>query len=255
MAASHKTYVAYTDESGTGEQFLCLGGIFLPKENVKPLEAELEKYCKARGFLDREVSWKKCSATKVKRYMEFAAFFWDLQVACGPLDFRALVVDTHRNPLRHAAWKCNTDEDGFYKFYHHFIAGSFGRVADRAQKWEIVAASLEDQYAYRTEILGTTTAGALRAQFQTAATVTEVRRADPRQARVHQLADLLLGAVSFRFNRPKLEGHKQALCEAVERRVGRTLSKDFFPSVRPFNVWTFAPIGSARWAKGSRGEV
>ena len=155
MTASPETYVAYTDESGTREQYLALGGIFLPKRSVAAIEGILDSCCRSNGFDDREVSWKKCSLPKVERCIAFATLFWSLADDHGPLDFRALVVDTHRNPLRKKEWDCETDEDGLYKFYHFFISNAFRRLAAQVPRREIVVAALDDQYPYRTEILRT----------------------------------------------------------------------------------------------------
>ena len=232
-------YSAFTDESGTSERFLCFGGVFLPTGLIDEAEFVLDAYCQRRGFAQREVSWKKCSKAEVDRYSGFAELFWEIDCSICTIDFRALVVDTHTYPLRDPATGCNTDEDGFYKFYHFFISRSFELVGGQADEFEVVAAPLADAYCFRTEILTNTVAGALRAAADGRYRVTEIQRDSPRVRRLHQLSDVLLGAVSFRFNRYDGAAHKAPICHKIEQKVGQSLEGEFYHADRPFNVWRF----------------
>lgn len=253
--SARDSYTALTDESGVGERYLLYGGIFLPSARVDEAERLLDQFCRDRGFTDREMSWKKCSAGKVDRYCAFAELLWTLNEACSPVDFRAMVVDTERNPLRDEAFGCPTEEAGFYKLYYHFITRSLKIVAAKARQFEIIVASVPDQYPYRTEVLRATVGGRLKQQFGSDTTVSEVTRGDPRQRRLHQLADVLLGAVSYSYNRAHLQSHKARICASLEERLGRDLAVDFRPELRPFNVWPFGAKGTRRWASGSQGVV
>lgn len=252
---SPDAYTALTDESGIGEQYLLYGGVFLPSSHVEAAEAKLEDFCRARGFTDREMSWKKCSASKVERYCAFGELLWSLNDAYPPVDFRAMVVNTHLTPLRSEKFDCPTEEVGFYKFYYQFITRSLRIVAVGSTQFEIIVASLPDQYPYRTEVLRATVSGRLKQQFGDDTTVTEVTRGDPRQRRLHQLADVLLGAVSYAYNRSHRQSEKARICATLEARAGQPLDIDFRPEERPFNVWPFGPKGTRRWASGSQGVV
>lgn len=248
-------YTAFSDESGTSERYLVFGGVFLPTGLISEAEAALSEFCEGTGFATREMSWKKCSRGEVDRYVQFASLLWELNERVCTVDFRSLVVDTRQNPLRSGEFKCATDEAGFYKFYHFFLTKSFAIVAPEADEYEVVAGSTSDQYPHRTEVLTNTVSGALRKLFGDDVKVREVQRASPSQARLHQLADVLLGAVSFRYNRYDGNAPKSAVCHAIEERAGRTLSKDFRPRSRPFNVWAFTGSGRSRWVPGSAGRV
>jgi hypothetical protein len=255
LVASPVAYSAFTDESGVAERYLVFGGIFLPSPQVDATERVLEEFCKRRVFTDREMSWKKCSSSKCDRYRAFATLLWDLNKSAAPVDFRAMVVDTSSNPLRNPTFKCLTKEDGFYKFYHFFITGGFRNIAVKARTFNVVVATLPDQYPFRTEVLGSTVAGSLKNLFGAETTVRLVTRADPLQKRLHQLADVLLGAVSFKYNRFDPKSHKAQITRALEARTGRNLRADYRPRERPFNVWAFGPKGSKRWAPGARGRI
>ena len=251
----HTSYSVFADESGVRERFLLYGGIFLPSDHVERAEEHLGELCARSGFLDREMSWKKCSPGKVARYCAFAEAFWALNEAVPPVDFRALVIDTHRNPLQDPEHGCDTAEDGFYKFYHFFISRGLQQLRARSDHFALYVASASDQYPYRAEILTSTVGGTLKQHFGDNTAVTEVERSSPKQMRLHQLADVLVGAVSYRYNRNDSESEKAQIAEAIEQRVGKVLTADFFPNERPFNVWAFAPLGGRRWTPGSRGKV
>ena len=248
-------YTAFCDESGTSERYLVFGGVYLPSGFISEAETILGSFCTYAGFSSREMSWKKCSKAEVDRYQRFANLLWELNERVCPVDFRSLVVDTRQNPLRSGEFKCKTDEGGFYKFYHFFVTRSFSIVAPHADEYEVVAGSIDDQYPYRTEILTNTVSGALREVFGGDIKVSEVKRASPAQTRLHQLADVLLGAVSFRYNRYNRCAPKAAICHRVEERTGRTLDKDFRPRTRPFNIWAFTSTGRNRWVPESAGRV
>lgn len=251
------SHVAFTDESGVGERHLAFGGVFLPASRVAICENALDSFCAGSGFAGREMSWKKCSKGEVDRYCQFALKLWEINESTGPLDFRSLVVDTERNPLKHPSSGARSEEAGFYKFYHFFIRCSVEIVAPEATRIFLNVAVTPDRYPYRTEILSKTIGGALKAQLSGDFEVAEIIRDTPKMNRLHQLADVLTGAVTYRLSKrdPKGRSHKRLICETVEQRIGKLLDRDFMPPERPVNVWSFAERGTARWAKGAWGTV
>lgn len=249
-------HLVFSDESGVGERVLGFGATFISGGNAEEAESLLEEFAGSRSFGKKEFSWKKCSGNELDRYKVFASKFWELRDRGLDLDFRALVVDVLTNPLTREPWS-STDEEGFYKFYHFFITRSLEQVAAHAPCVDLRVAILEDQYPYRTEILQKTIGGRLKEEFGDSTLVTEVERGTPKMARLHQLADVLLGAVTYRINNrdPKGKSRKRELCEHIESRVGRRLDHDFYPNERPFNVWFFSSTGQKRWGKGSTGRA
>ena len=235
---------------------LGFGGIFIPGSQAEEAERVLEEFAKSRGFGEKEFSWKKCSANELERYELFVEKFWRLNEAGIEIDFRALVIDVQQNRLTRAPWS-STDEEGFYKFYHFFITRSLEQIGSAAPCIDLRVAILKDQYPYRTEILQKTVGGRLKEEFGDRTLITEVIRGSPKMARLHQLADVLLGAVTYRISKrdPQGKSRKRQLCEHVERQVGRRLDHDFYPGERPFNVWFFSSTGQARWGIGASGHA
>jgi hypothetical protein len=245
----------FADESAVRERYMAFGGIFIASEDIDAAEEFLQDFAERRGFADREISWKNCSKGEVQRYCRFAELLWSLDEGLPRVDFRALVVDTRKTPLRSPDHRCPTEEDGFYRFYHHFLTASVRLVSRRTPAVHLFIAETTDRYPYRTEILTSTVGGALKRRLGSPFEIGETQRRSPRDFRLHQLADVLVGAVTYRWNEGTRPATKAPICECIEKRVGRRLDTDFKPQVRPFNVWTFTPIGKERWAAGGTGVV
>lgn len=253
-----ESHTVFSDESGLSERFVSYGAVLLPTSLVEPAEAILDQFCEENGFGDRSLSWKSCSKGELERYRFFADAFWDAP-ELEQADFRAMVVDTRKYPLQHPASGANTREQGFYRFYHWFLVGSIKNVLAEGTRFELIIAPRSDQYPFNKEILESTLAGALRRDLPDSFESSAIAISNPKLSRIHQLADLLLGAVSYQFNRrtrdPKGKSHKKILHDHVRHRVDRDLDQDFLPNDRPFNVWGWTPKGSKRWVRGARGRA
>ena len=230
-----------------------------PTSDLATAQGELAGFCDSNGMGGHSLSWKSCSGNDLDRYLQIVELFARLQQSDLKLDFRAMVVDTRQNPLKHPASGADTEERGFYKFYFTFLSRSLGIAASAPARFELILGSRTDQYAFNAEIMESTVGGHLRRKFGVPLDLTTVGPADPRGNRCHQMADILLGATTYRFNRatrdPEGKSRKRELYEAVRRVAGRHLDEDFMPKERPFNVWAWAPPGQSRWARGARGVV
>jgi len=245
------SYTIYADESGLTERFLAYGAILLPTAETDRAEETLQGYAEPTLYRGREFSFKKCSKGEIEIYKGFAGHFWTMQNSFH-IDFRAMVVDTRQNPMESTQFGCNSWEDGFYKFYHHFLFQSARIVAPQSKKFHLVVGNKTDEYPHRTQILETTVKGALSRVFGADYDVFELERGQPKDKRLHQMADVLLGAVTHRLNKGDMRpGHKCELRNYVQSKVGKELSWDFMPGERPFNIWSFTAKGQKRWAPGS----
>ena len=245
-----ESYSIFADESGLTERYIAYGAILLPTASLDAAEESLQRFADSTIYKEREFSFKKCSRREVELYKGFIGSFWSLQ-GYG-LDFRAMVVDTHQNPMRCPQFGCETWEDGFYKFWYQFLVESARIVASNAKSFRLVVGDKTDEYPYRTEVLQTTVKGGLSGHLGSRFEVFELGRGRPKEQRVHQLADCLLGAVTHRLNKgDDASGHKTELREHVQAKVGKALNWDFGPHERPFNIWSFTAKGQKRWAPGS----
>jgi len=252
-----KKLKVFTDESCLNEQYLGYGGIFIQEDCYIELESLLENYAINNGFTEREFSYKKCGKADVDRYIGFTKLFFDFLIKKNNennewvADFRSLIINTLTNPIKFGD---NSWEDGFYKFYFYFITRSISYIPNVSNaEFELNVADKTDSYKFRTEVLQITTSGALKGNYPKS-TVNEIKRDRPKQSRVHQLVDILLGCVTYRFN-GKDSDNKKALVDYFELRIGTPLNKDFKPDIRPINVWGFSSRGQRRWVVGATGVV
>lgn len=248
----------YTDESCLNDQFLGYGGIFILEKYYVELENLLNNYANSNGFNARELSYKKCSKTDIDRHIGITKIFFDylqkkkMETNHWVADFRSLIINTKTNQihLNNETW-----EVGFYKFYFQFITKSiFNLSYTNDTEFEFNIAEKSDSYKFRTEVLQNTITGALKKRYSNKCTVNEIKRGKPKESRVHQVADILLGCVTYRFNNKNSES-KENLVKYIENRINSNLNLDFKPIERPFNVWGFSSRGQERWVKGSSGVV
>jgi len=248
----------YTDESCLNEQFLGYGGIFIKEEFYNELETLLQEYAVNNGFEGREFSYKKCRQPVIDRYIGVINVFFDFLITkyrAGNgwvADFRCLIVNTRTNPIQLTE---KTWEEGFYKFYFHFITRSLFNITRKYDTvFELNVADKTDSYKFRTEVLQIVTSGALKGHYGNQCIVNEIKRDSPKQSRVHQLADVLLGCVTYRFNNKSNE-NKEDLVQHIEKRIGTKLDIDFKPKDSPINVWGWTSKGQKRWVEGASGFV
>lgn len=248
----------FADESCLSERCMGYGAIFIKDEYYDELEKHLEFYTQTNGINNREMSYKKCTTSDIDRYIGITKLFFDYLVEKYNqkkewiADFRSLIINTETNPVK---FNNNSWEDGFYKFYFHFLTRSLNLITEnRAYEFELNIADKSDSYPYRTEILQTTIGGAIRKNYGDKCILHEIERGNPKQSRIHQMADILLGCVTYRFNNKELE-NKAKLVEYIESRIGNSLNYDFLPHFRPFNVWGWTSKNQERWVKGATGYV
>ncbi|CAN5796162.1 hypothetical protein BH23GEM9_BH23GEM9_15970 [soil metagenome] len=248
-------YSVFADESSIGDRYMGFGAILVPTPVVPIIEAWLEAYCAQAGFQGREMAWKKCGPGKVPRCTRFMNMFWELVRAYSPIDFRAIVLDRARYPLRAPQYGAHTEEEGFYRFYHSFLTRSIAKVASGAAGYQLHIAMTPDRYPHRSDILRKTVGGTVGRGAGRPWQIVDVIRGQPKSYRVHQLADVLLGAVMHRVNARNDASPKEMMVQQFEARLGKRLDEDCMPSERPFNVWFFARAGDSRWAPGGSGRV
>ncbi len=252
-----KKFKIFTDESCLKDQFLGYGGMFINEYHFNILEAKLEKYAEENGYKGIEFSYKKSGNSNIDRYIGFTNVFFDYINEFRPrrnqiaVDFRSLLLNTHTNPLQLTE---KSEEEGFYKFYYQFITKSIFNITRQKEdiEFELHVADKPDSYQYRTEILNCTIGGCLKQEFGKYCHLKEIERGKPKEYRVHQLADVLLGCVTYRFN--KKSNNKEPLVAYVESRNGK-LFDDYKPWERKFNVWAFSSTGQKRWAPRAKGHA
>ncbi|HDY66104.1 MAG TPA: DUF3800 domain-containing protein [Phycisphaerae bacterium] len=188
-----QTYNIYCDESchleNDGQSAMVLGAVCCPLERVREISTHLrdvkERHGLARNF---EVKWTKVSPAKLALafYREWMEYFFNTKV----LHFRALIVPDKRQ-LNHAAFPNQDHDVWYYKMY-----------------FDMLKVILSPNAKYRIYIDIKDTCGAVKQKklhevlcnnqldFQREI-IERVQQIRSHESEILQLADLLIGAVSY----------------------------------------------------------
>ncbi len=214
-----EVFNVYCDESchleNDGQKAMVLGAVWCPLDKTREIAVRLREIkCKHGLPASFEVKWTKVSPSKTTFYLDLMDYFFD----DDDLHFRALIVPD-KTKLQHDAFSGQTHDDWYYKMYFDMLKVILRpdaryriyldikdtRGAHKASKLRNVLCN--NMYDFSREVIE-------RLQLAHSHEVEQV-----------QLADLLIGAVSY-FNRG-LQGNagKTALVKRMQARSGYQLNK------------------------------
>jgi hypothetical protein len=233
----NEIYNVYCDESCHLEHdrqpAMVLGALWCPLRIVRSTAEELRKIKARHGLSPNfEVKWTKVSPAKADFYHEFLDFFFDEP----ELYFRALIVPD-KSQLRHKEF--GQDHDTWYfKMYFEMLQTVIGA---------------EDRYRLYLDIKDTRSAAKVEKLHEVLANdlydfshniVERVQIVRSHEIEQLQLADLLIGAVSY-ANRGLIGNTaKVALVERMRKRSGCHLTVTTYRSARKVNLLRWIPSGA-----------
>jgi hypothetical protein len=205
--------------------FVVLGSVWLETARREDLKARI-KELRARHDLHGEFKWQKVSPSRSGFYSDLVELFFG-----EPMRFRAIVLATEEmDAVRfHDADK----ELMFYKFYyqllHHWILGQ--------NTYRIFVDTKTNRVPGRVKILERVLRNAnLTAQ------ILGVQALPSRQLDLLQLADVLLGAVSYSFNGRGKSQAKNSVVAAIGQHIGHEIEPTS-RAAQKFNIFRFRPQG------------
>jgi hypothetical protein len=207
-----------------GEYFVLIGSIWVPAELRTGLKQKIEELRQKHGIFG-EAKWGRVSKHALPFYKDFVDLFFE-----NDLRFRVMVIRTDELDIR---WHDNNVELMFYKFYYFMLRG-----------W------LDDCNEYRifTDVRTNSLPGRLKTLetvLRNAALTSSVSlQAIPSQELVlMQLADVLTGAVGYRFHDRHASKSKLELITHLEKKLGRPLNAATTKGMQRFNIFRFKPGG------------
>ncbi len=231
-----ETFNIYCDESGHLEndlqRVMVLGAVWCPLEKSHEISVRVreikEKHDLDAGF---EAKWtkvsKKVETAQERLYLDLVDYFFD----DDDLNFRALIVPD-KSKLQHETFEQNHDT-WYCKMY-----------------FEMLKAVLDPQARYRIylDIKDTRSADKVRKLHEVLANniydfsreiIERVQSVRSHEVEMLQLADLLIGAVSY-ANRG-LSGNvgKEALVERIRKRSNRAMTRSTLLRENKFNVFVW----------------
>lgn len=222
----------YCDESCHLENdhipVMVLGGVWCPAEKSREIAERIREIKVAHGHHpDFEIKWAKVSPAQRKFYLAILDYFFD----DDDLHFRALVVPD-KSKLAHECFGQNHDT-WYYKMYFDMLKNLLSpekayeiyldikdtRSADKVKKLHEILCN--NFYDFSRRII-------LRVQ--------NVRSHEIQQV---QLADLLIGAVSYANRSLNSSSAKSALVQRMQQRSRYTLTRSTLLLERKVNIFVW----------------
>lgn len=224
----------YCDESchleSDQQQIMLLGAVWCPLERVRETAVRIREIKAQHGLSPRfEIKWTKVSPARLQFYLNLMDYFFD----DDDLHFRALIVPD-KSKLRHSEFQ-QTHDDWYYKMYFDMLKVIINpdaryriyldikdtRSASKVDKlWEVLRNA---KYDFKRKIIE---------RLQT------VRSHEVEQM---QLADLLLGAISYANRGLGTSEAKLALVERMRRRSGYRLIQTTLLRENKVNLFRWHP--------------
>jgi len=223
----------YCDESchleNDHQKSMVLGAIWCPLDKTREIAVRLREIKQKHGLPPGfEVKWTKVSSSKTALYLDLIDYFFDDY----DLHFRALIVPD-KSKLQHGAFSGQDHDTWYYKMYFNMLKVVFQpdahyrvyldikdtRGAEKAKKLHDVLCN--NMYDFSREVIE-------RLQLVHSHEIEQL-----------QLADLLIGAVSY-LNRG-LEGSegKLALIRRIQKRSGYKLTRSTLLRENKVNIFSW----------------
>jgi len=214
-----ETFNVYCDESchleHDHQKAMVLGALWCPMEKNREIAVRLREIKQKHGLLPGfEVKWTKVSPAKTRLYLDLVDYFFD----DDDLHFRALIVPD-KSKLRHDAIPGQDHDTWYYKMYFDMLKVIFRPDARYRVYLDIKDTRGAEKTAKLHEVLCNNMYDFSRKVIE------RLQLVHSHEIEQLQLADLLIGAVSY-LNRG-LHGNqaKEALIARVQERSGYSLLK------------------------------
>lgn len=215
----------YCDESrqdispNSTSKNMLIGGIWIPVERRESIKNFI-KVLKEKHSIGGELKWNKIAARNHKLYMEIVDLFFN----DPDIRFRCIVVD--KSKLNFEKYHRGDKELGFYKFYYHMLT-----------KW------IDDKtIRIFTDLKTNRVKGRLKKLEEifvreNNSTQIKVQAISSHESLLIQMTDILLGAISAKFNPETLiNSFKNDIIKIIEKRSGKPIAATY-PSEKKLNIF------------------
>ncbi|HHY54978.1 MAG TPA: DUF3800 domain-containing protein [Chloroflexi bacterium] len=224
-------YNIYADEASISEaRYMLIGGLW-SNWGIEPAIRNDLQAVRVQYRLQAEMKWTKVSSAMLPAYRAFVDTFF----AYEQLSFRCIVIDTHI--LDYRRFHRGDKELGFYKFYFQLIS----RNLTSGDLYWLYTDERRNRRASRLSTLKIT----VNRWWQKRAGVEPLRAVEPRRSHdeeLIQLADILLGAISYAWNKRTGSEAKLLLTTHIATQMGwPTLQLSTERLAKKLNIWHWQP--------------
>jgi len=213
-----QVFNVYCDESchleSDHQNVMVLGAIWCPLEKVREIALRIKKV-KIRHNLSPylEVKWTKVSPAKVEFYLDLVDLFFD----SDDLHFRALIVPD-KSRLNHTAYQ-QTHDEWYYKMYFDMLKVIF----DPESRYRIYL-DIKDTHG-ATKIIKLHDVLCNNLYDFSREIIERVQIVRSHEVQIMQLADLLIGAISYANRDLLTNAGKLALVDRMRTRSRYSLTR------------------------------
>lgn len=229
-----ETFNIYCDESchleNDGHASMVLGAIHCPKDKAREIAVRLREI-KLEFELSRhlEAKWTSVSPAKLDFYSHWLDYFFD----DDDLTFRALIIP-HKNELDHSKFSQSHD-DWYWKMYFDMLKAMLSESA----KYHIFLDIKDTLGGKRVQKLHDVLCNNLY-DFDRKI-VQRVQLVQSHEIEQMQLADLLIGAISYKSRGLETSKAKLALINRIKERSGLSLERSTLLRARKVNLFFWQP--------------
>lgn len=200
------------------DKYMVIGGIWIDRDKRNSLKRKIKKLQKKHNVYG-ELKWRNVSPSKLDFYLELVDLFFT-----EPVRFRGIVVDT--NKVRIDLYHDNDHELGFYKFYFQLLL----HWLEQTEHYWIY---LDHKKNKNVDRLHTLCKVLNNASFSF---VESVQAIESKHSLLVQLADVLIGAVGYKYHNYCTSEAKLKIVEKIESYLGHPIKKTYKTEFK-FNIF------------------
>jgi len=222
----------YCDESchleNDGQPVMVLGALSCPTDQARAMSLKIREVKRKYKLADNfEIKWAKVSPAQVGFYLELV----DLFFATDCLLFRGLVVP-NKEALRHAEFQ-QTHDKWYYKMYYLLLRP----IPQPPNQYQIFLDIKDTRGGRKVRELEQYLKHGVR-DFE-GEVILGIQQAHSRELAVMQLADLLIGALSYLHRQLAGSPAKLMLIERIKQRSGLTLKWSTAPGRKKYDLFVW----------------
>lgn len=227
-----ETFNVYCDESGHLEHdkvgVMVLGAVWCPLDKTGQISERLREIKQKHGLSrDLEVKWGKVSPARTNFYLDLIDYFFD----DDDLHFRALVVP-NKALLRHGKFAQDHD-DWYYKMYFDMLKVILHPTRYYRIYLDIKDTQSEEKVRHLRQVLS-------NSMYDFSMRIVErIQQVRSNEVELVQLADLLIGAVSYANREMSTSPAKLVLVNRIRSRSGYRLDRSTLYQESKVNVFVW----------------
>lgn len=225
------TYNIYCDESchleNDKQKAMVLGAVWCAADKVKEIAVRIREIKQKHSLKPSfEIKWTKISAAKVDFYLDLVDYFFD----DDDINFRALIVP-EKDKLNHQKFNSQTHDVWYYKMYFDLLKVLLSPQERYRIYIDIKDTNSSEKVFQLHEVLSNNL-------YDFSRTIVEkVQQIRSHESELLQLADLLIGAVSYVSRDLDTSVGKVEVVERIKKRSGYSLTRSTLLKEEKFNIF------------------